>query len=152
VIEKVTREEKEQELLQKAKILFIDGEINTVRDIAFLLERRFFSAGILSAVIDSDVMLQGLCIDCKDNKDEVLRRSIEVAKLFLHSGIIAICFGSYDSINTLNNHRNQSDFVLITTNKSNNAIENVIEISFDKSTLPEVVNALYKKLAASISQ
>ena len=151
MIEKVTREEREQELLQKAKILYIAGNTNEIQDIAFLLERRFFSAGIVSTVIDNELIKQGLCKDCID-PTEIFRRSIEIAKLYVNSGIIAISYGSIDLISTINNHVENTDLIVITSDSNCTSEENYIILELDKSSLQEVVHSLYKKLASSISQ
>src|ERR1035437_8148363 len=125
MIEKVTREEREQELLQKAKILYIAGNTNEIQDIAFLLERRFFSAGIVSTVIDNELIKQGLCKDCID-PTEIFRRSIEIAKLYVNSGIIAISYGSIDLISTINNHVENTDLIVITSDSNCTSEENYI--------------------------
>jgi len=151
-IEFVTREEREQELLQKAKIVFISGQLNIVRDIAFLLERRFFSAGILSSVIDSDRLLNGICSNCKNDESEILRLTIETAKLFLHTGIITICYGIDDSINTVNKLVNNSDLIVVTTSPKTNLNAEEISIEIGEKTLEDIVHHLYKKLAVSISE
>ena len=151
-VEVVTREEKEQELLQKAKIIVIVGQATNIRDVAYLLERRFFSAGILSTVIDSEALAKGLCQDCVTDTTEFLRRQIEAAKLFLHTGFITICYGSEDLINTVNNHVNPIDFIVVTTNTYGDTFEGSIALELGQTSLEDVVHGLYKKLAVSISE
>ena len=151
-IEIVTREEKEQELLQKAKIIVIVGQTTEVRDVAYLLERRFFSAGILSTVIDSETLSKGLCHDCISDTTEFLRRQVEAAKLFLQTGFITICYGSNDLMNTINNLVNSFDIIVVTTNTTGETIEGSIAIELGKTSLEDVVHGLYKKLAVSISE
>ena len=152
-VEVVTREEKEQELLQKAKIIVIVGQATNIRDVAYLLERRFFSAGILSTVIDSEALAKGLCQDCVTaDTTEFLRRQVEAAKLFLHTGFITICYGSDDLMNTVNNLVNCIDYIVVTTNTIGNTIEGSIAIELGQTSLEDVVHGLYKKLAVSISE
>ena len=150
--ERVTREEKELELLQKAKVLYITGHINQCREIAYLLERRFLSAGILSMVIDNEVLSNGLCQNCKNDNLEFSRRTIEAAKLFINSGIIAICYGVDDSIDYVNNIVEKSDFILITTNKYVSNYGQSFAIEIGTNSIEDVVHDLYKKLANTISQ
>jgi adenylylsulfate kinase-like enzyme len=150
-VEIVTREEKEQELLQKAKIVVIIGQPNDVRNVAYLLERRFFSAGILSTVIDSDNLSKGLCQDCISDNTEFLRRTIEAAKLFLNTGFITICYGTSTLMDAVNNLVNKSDFIVVTTNEAAEKIEGSFVIELGQNSLEDVVHGLYKKLATVIS-
>jgi len=150
--ERVTREEKELELLQKARVLYITGQINQCREIAYLLERRLLSAGILSTVIDNEMLSDGLCQNCKNDNMEFLRQTIEVAKLFINSGIIAICYGVEDSIDYVNNIVEKSDFILITTNEFVSNDIHSIAIETETNSIEDVVHDLYKKLAKTISQ
>jgi len=152
-IEKVTREEREEELLQKSKLVFFIGEETLVRDIAYLLERRFFSAGILTKVIDSEILVTGICKDCIDNKISILERTLEIAKLFLDAGIISISFSSNHSIVGYNNIIESTDLILLNVNeKSIKFDDSNEEVELGQHSLEDAVHTLYKKLATSISQ
>lgn len=62
--------------------------------LAFLLERRFVSAGYMSYVLDGDNVRHGLNKDLgfsPESRSENIRRVAEVAKLFNEAGAIVLC-------------------------------------------------------------
>ena len=89
---KVSREERQQELLQNAKVIWMTGLPGSGKTTnAHLLERKLFSAGFLCKILDNDEMTHGLNSDLSSGiGTENTRRVAEVAKLMVDTGIIVI--------------------------------------------------------------
>lgn len=92
---RVSRQEREQELLQRAKVVWMTGLSGSGKTTnAILLERKLFSAGFLCKVIDGDDVREGLNKDLSfsmADRLENIRRVAELSKLFIDAGIIVIC-------------------------------------------------------------
>jgi len=95
----VTRKEKEQELLQNAKVVWLTGLSGSGKTTnAVHLERLLMSAGYLAKIIDGDDVRTGLNKDLGfsiEDRTENIRRVAEVSKMFVENGTIVIsCFVS----------------------------------------------------------
>jgi len=91
----LTRNDREQHLGQKAKVLWLTGLSGSgKRTISQHLERKLHNHGYFAQVLDGDNIRTGinsnLGFSIEDRKENI-RRISEVAKLYLNSGIITIC-------------------------------------------------------------
>jgi adenylylsulfate kinase len=90
----VSSEEREKFLKQKGCIIWLTGLSGSGKStIAKKLEKKLFSIGKLSYILDGDNMRSGLCSDLGfsiEDRAENMRRIGETAALFAHAGIIAI--------------------------------------------------------------
>lgn len=88
------REDREQRLAQRSKVLWLTGLSGSGKStIAQHLERRLFNEGYFAQVLDGDNIRTGINANLGfgiDDRHENIRRIAEVAKLYLHSGIIVI--------------------------------------------------------------
>lgn len=91
----LSRQEREKRLGQKAKVLWLTGLSGAGKStLAAALERRLFEEGFFAQVLDGDNIRTGLNANLgfsEEDRAENIRRIAEVAKLYLHSGIITIC-------------------------------------------------------------
>ncbi|MFT3782162.1 MAG: adenylyl-sulfate kinase [Nibricoccus sp.] len=89
------REEKERKLKQKAKVIWLYGLSGSGKStLAIGLEQRLFAEGFSTHLLDGDNVRVGLNrgLGFSDaERAENIRRVAEVAKLFVHAGIIPIC-------------------------------------------------------------
>ena len=91
----VSREERERFLNQASNVFWFTGLSGSGKStIAKGVERMLFQKGFFVQVIDGDNVRTGLCnnlgFDMAD-RSENIRRIAELAKLYLHSGIITLC-------------------------------------------------------------
>jgi adenylylsulfate kinase len=91
----VTRRERELQLGQKSKVLWMTGLSGSGKStIAKGLERKLFENGYFAQVLDGDNVRAGICNNLGfsiEDRTENIRRIAEVAKLYVQSGIICIC-------------------------------------------------------------
>ena len=89
------RADREQQLNQKAKVLWLTGLSGSGKStIAQALERRLYNNGFFAQVLDGDNIRTGINNNLGftiEDRTENIRRISEVAKLYLNSGIITIC-------------------------------------------------------------
>lgn len=88
------REDREQRLKQKAKVLWLTGLSGSGKStIAQALERTLFNRGFFAQVLDGDNIRSGinnnLGFSIEDRKENI-RRIAEISKLYIGSGIISI--------------------------------------------------------------
>lgn len=90
----VQQSEREERLAQRAKVLWLTGLSGSGKStIAQALERRLFVEGFFPQVLDGDNIRTGINNNLSfsaDDRLENIRRIAEIAKLYLHSGIICI--------------------------------------------------------------
>ena len=88
------RSEREARLGQRSKALWLTGLSGAGKStIAIGLERRLFQEGFFAQVLDGDNIRHGINSNLgfsPEDRLENIRRIAEVAKLYLHSGIITI--------------------------------------------------------------
>lgn len=91
----LSREEREAVLKQNSRVLWMTGLSGSGKStIAVNLERRLFDLGYFAQILDGDNIRSGvnknLTFSLEDRKENI-RRISEIAKLYVHSGIIPIC-------------------------------------------------------------
>lgn len=90
----ISLEEREKCLNQKGCIIWLTGLSGSGKStIAKELEKKLFSLGKISYILDGDNIRSGLCSDLGfsiEDRSENMRRIGEAAALFAHAGIIAI--------------------------------------------------------------
>lgn len=88
------REDREKRLQQKSKVLWLTGLSGSGKStIALGVERELYNLGFFAQVLDGDNIRSGINNNLGfdlDSRRENIRRIAEVAKLFLHSGVITI--------------------------------------------------------------
>jgi adenylylsulfate kinase len=88
------REDREKRLNQRSKVLWLTGLSGSGKStIAQLLERELYNKGYFAQVLDGDNIRAGLCNNLgfsEEDRSENIRRIAEVAKLYLHSGVMSI--------------------------------------------------------------
>ncbi|MBI5916945.1 MAG: adenylyl-sulfate kinase [Bacteroidetes bacterium] len=91
----VGRAEREAFLHQNSKVIWMTGLSGSGKStIAQLLERQLLERGFFAQVLDGDNIRTGINNNLGfslEDRTENIRRIAEVAKLYLHSGIITIC-------------------------------------------------------------
>lgn len=89
------REDRENLLNQKAKVLWLTGLSGSGKStIAQELERRLYNEGFLCQVLDGDNIRSGINSNLGfsiEDREENIRRISEISKLYLHTGVITIC-------------------------------------------------------------
>ena len=89
------RSQKENLLRQRSVVIWMVGLSGSGKStIARLLEKRLHAAGHLTQLLDGDNLRSGLNSDLgftEEDRQENQRRAAEIAKLFLHCGIITLC-------------------------------------------------------------
>lgn len=88
------RKDREKLLNQKARVLWLTGLSGSGKStIAQELERELYNRGFFAQVLDGDNIRSGinnnLGFSIEDRKENI-RRIAEIAKLYLHSGVISI--------------------------------------------------------------
>ena len=88
------RQDREQRLGQRSKVLWLTGLSGSGKStIARHLEQQLFAEGFFPQVLDGDNIRSGinnnLSFSTEDRRENI-RRIAEIAKLYLHSGIICI--------------------------------------------------------------
>jgi len=90
----IQRPEREKQLGQRAKVLWLTGLSGSGKStIARALERQLFDSGYFAQVLDGDNIRSGINSNLgfsPEDRSENIRRIAEIAKLYLHSGIITI--------------------------------------------------------------
>ncbi len=90
----LTRAEREQRLGQSGKVIWLTGLSGSGKStIAQQLEKLLFSEGYFAQVLDGDNIRMGISNNLGfsvEDREENIRRIAEVAKLYLHSGIITL--------------------------------------------------------------
>jgi len=88
------RKERESHLKQRAKVLWLTGLSGSGKStIAQHLERKLFQKGFFPQVLDGDNIRSGINNNLGfsiEDRQENIRRIAEIAKLYLHSGVISI--------------------------------------------------------------
>lgn len=88
------RAAKETRLRQRAVVVWFYGLSGAGKStLALALDERLTSAGYLTALLDGDVLRQGLCrgLGFSDaDRAENLRRAAETARLFMQTGIVTL--------------------------------------------------------------
>lgn len=88
------REDRENRLGQRGRALWLTGLSGSGKStIAQHLERRLFDEGFFAQVLDGDNIRAGINSNLgfsEEDRAENIRRIAEVAKLYVHSGVIAI--------------------------------------------------------------
>lgn len=88
------RKDREAFLNQKAKVLWLTGLSGSGKStIAQALERELYNRGYFAQVLDGDNIRSGINNNLgfsMEERKENIRRIAEVAKLYLHSGVISI--------------------------------------------------------------
>jgi len=89
------RSDREKRLGQRSKVLWFTGLSGSGKStIAQHLERRLYNEGFFPQVLDGDNIRSGINNNLGfsiEDRQENIRRIAEVAKLYTHSGVIAIC-------------------------------------------------------------
>jgi len=88
------RSEKENFLNQNSKVIWFTGLSGSGKStIALALERRLYSDGFFTQLLDGDNVRTGISNNLgftKEDREENIRRIAEVSKLFCNSGVICI--------------------------------------------------------------
>lgn len=91
----VSRATKEAVLKQRACVLWFTGLSGSGKStVALAVEHALANRGVVTTLLDGDNLRHGLCCDLsftKTDREENIRRASEVAKLFVESGVIALC-------------------------------------------------------------
>jgi adenylylsulfate kinase len=91
----LSRSEREKALHQKSIVLWFTGLSGSGKStIAIALERALFSRGFVAQVLDGDNIRDGINSNLGfslEDRRENIRRIAEVAKLYIHSGLVTIC-------------------------------------------------------------
>lgn len=91
----IPREEKEQKLNQKSKVLWFTGLSGSGKTtLAEALERNLFERDYLTQILDGDNIRSGINNNLTftpEDRRENIRRIAEVSKLFLNCGVITLC-------------------------------------------------------------
>jgi adenylylsulfate kinase len=91
----VTRRDRERVRGHRGCILWLTGLSGSGKSsIAYRLEQRLMDRGVVAYVLDGDNVRHGISSDLgfsPDDRDENVRRTGEVAKLFLDSAQIVVC-------------------------------------------------------------
>lgn len=91
----LSRTEREAFLNQKSKVIWMTGLSGSGKStIAVQLERKLMEHGHFAQVLDGDNIRSGINNNLgfsMEDRLENIRRIAEVAKLYLHSGIVTIC-------------------------------------------------------------
>nr|WP_040396034.1 adenylyl-sulfate kinase [Cesiribacter andamanensis] len=89
------RSQKERLLQQRAVVVWLVGLSGSGKStIAQALEKRLHAEGYLTQLLDGDNLRSGINGDLgfsEADRQENLRRTAEIARLFLHCGIITLC-------------------------------------------------------------
>ena len=93
--EMVSRADREAKLNQHSRVLWLTGLSGSGKStIALAVEKELMNLGYFAQILDGDNIRNGICNNLgfsEADRLENIRRIAEVAKLYVHSGIIAIC-------------------------------------------------------------
>lgn len=88
------RQDREKRLGQRSKVLWLTGLSGSGKStIAEALEKKLFEAGYFPQVLDGDNIRSGINSNLGfsvEDRQENIRRIAEIAKLYLHSGVVTI--------------------------------------------------------------
>ena len=91
----LSRDDRQKALHQKSMALWFTGLSGSGKStIAVALERALFSRGFVAQVLDGDNIRSGINSNLGfslEDRQENIRRIAEVAKLYVHSGLVTIC-------------------------------------------------------------
>jgi adenylylsulfate kinase len=91
----LSRNDRQKALHQKSMALWFTGLSGSGKStIAVALERALFSRGFVAQVLDGDNIRSGINSNLGfslEDRQENIRRIAEVAKLYVHSGLVTIC-------------------------------------------------------------
>jgi adenylylsulfate kinase len=91
----VSRQEKEQRLNQKSKVIWFTGLSGSGKTtLATAMERDLFKKGFLTQILDGDNIRSGINNNLgfsPEDRIENIRRIAEISKLLINSGVICIC-------------------------------------------------------------
>jgi adenylylsulfate kinase len=91
----LSRSEREKALHQKSMVLWFTGLSGSGKStLAVALEHALFSRGYVAQVLDGDNIRNGINSNLGfslEDRQENIRRIAEVAKLYINSGLVAIC-------------------------------------------------------------
>ena len=134
------RTDREALLGQRAKVLWLTGLSGSGKStIAGHLERRLHNAGYLAQVLDGDNIRSGINSNLgfsREDRTENIRRIAEIAKLYLHTGVIAVC----SFISPTQNIRQQAKDIIGTDDFLEIFVDTPLEICEKRD-----VKGLYKK-------
>lgn len=89
------RDDRERFLNQRSKVLWMTGLSGSGKStIAKALERELFQRGYFAQLLDGDNIRSGINANLGfslADREENIRRIAEIARLYVHSGVIAIC-------------------------------------------------------------
>lgn len=89
------REDRERFLNQRSKVLWMTGLSGSGKStIAKELEKELFQRGHFAQLLDGDNIRSGINANLGfslEDREENIRRIAEIARLYVHSGVIAIC-------------------------------------------------------------
>lgn len=90
----IQRKDREERLNQRSKVIWLTGLSGSGKStIALGLEKKLFGKGYFSQVLDGDNIRSGICNNLgfsEEDRKENIRRTAEISKLYLNSGIISI--------------------------------------------------------------
>ncbi len=93
--EQVSSDDKEHMLAQKGLVIWMTGYSGSGKTtLAYGLEKKLFHKGILTKVLDGDVLRQGLTKGLgfsNEDRTENVRRTAELAKQLASCGVVVIC-------------------------------------------------------------
>ncbi len=93
--QQVSSDDKERMLSQKGLVIWMTGYSGSGKTtLAYGLEKKLFDTGILTAVLDGDILRQGLTSDLgfsHEARAENVRRTAELAKQLATCGVVVIC-------------------------------------------------------------
>jgi adenylylsulfate kinase len=93
--QQVSSDDKERLLSQKGLVIWMTGYSGSGKTtLAYGLEKKLFDTGILTAVLDGDILRQGLTSDLgfsNEARTENVRRTAELAKQLASCGVVVIC-------------------------------------------------------------
>lgn len=93
--ELVSASDKENKLSHKALVIWMTGYSGSGKTtLAYHLEKKLFEQGVLTKVLDGDVLRSGINKDLgfsAEDRKENIRRTAEMAKQLMSCGIVVIC-------------------------------------------------------------
>lgn len=139
----ISRQEKEVQLHQQAKVIWLTGLSGSGKStIALGLEKRLAQEGFLTQLLDGDNIRTGISNNLgfsQEDRQENIRRISEISKLFLNCGIITInCF-----ISPTNTIRNLAKKIIGTNDFIEVFVNTPLQICEQRDT-----KGLYKKARA----
>ncbi len=93
--QQVSSDDKERMLSQKGLVIWMTGYSGSGKTtLAYGMEKKLFDSGILTAVLDGDMLRQGITKDLgfsNEARTENVRRTAELAKQLANCGVVVIC-------------------------------------------------------------